>query len=167
MSLRENPAALSSSAPIVRQQKPAEGADDHDELSPSFGMSATPGAPQFIVKQRRMTPKKGALTRVSASNKAAFANSTNSLFIDETPTAPDERVLTRCAARAMLVLIKGRLSGGAAESRFNEESFPLKLSHSLALPSENDVYAFLRIIYKRTRMQAECIVMMICYIGTS
>jgi hypothetical protein len=53
-----------------------------------FGMRATPDAPDFA----RKTPKPQALARLS-QGKPAFSNSTNSLFINETPSAPDCKVL--------------------------------------------------------------------------
>ena len=60
-----------------------------------FGMQATPHAPDFAHK----TAKPLALSRLS-QGKPAFSNSTNSLFINETPSAPDCKVRTWVASLA-------------------------------------------------------------------
>jgi hypothetical protein len=129
------------------------------------GMGATPGAPQFSQthRQRRLTPKKGALQKFKIDAKAGFNNSTNSLFINEAPTAPDEKELTRCVSKALAVLLDQRTTGGE-DSIFDETVFPLKKDQSFAVPSVEELYQFLRAIYKRTRMQPECLVMTVSYL---
>jgi hypothetical protein len=115
------------------------------------------------------------------SDNKIFNNSTNSLYITESPSAPDERELTKCVAKAVKVLIKGAALGkewgecGTITERlfvaptegkgaiFDERVHPLRKDIS-ANPSEEDIYQFLRLIYKRTRMQPECVVMMMSYI---
>lgn len=143
-------------------------------------MSATPGAPSFSHELRRRTPKAGAFARLKtqANNEKKFNNSTNSLYISETPTAPDERELTMCAAKAVRVLIHSdeasKSTGtppttriGGKEPReliFDERVHPLKANLKKGVPTEDDIYRYMRIIYKRTRMQPECIVMTVSYI---
>lgn len=163
-------------------------------------MKSTPGAPSFSHGLRRRTPKAGAFGRLKeqaqAEKKCGTAarglraplthplcrfnnNSTNSLYINETPTAPDERELTSCAAKAIRVLITEetkptaartppavRPPGGreARELIFDERVHPLKSNLKKGVPTHDDVYRYMRIIYKRTRMQPECIVMTVSYI---
>ncbi len=50
------------------------------------------------------------------------------------------------------------------EAIFDERLHPLKSNLKKGVPSEDEVYRYLRIIYKRTRMQPECIVMTVSYI---
>ncbi len=148
-------------------------------------MKETPGAPAFSQEMRRRTPKANAFARLQSQAKTdkKFNNSTNSLYISETPTAPDERELTLCAAKAVAVLLQTDESNkGGNQSRtpppqrlmldgkeprelvFDERVHPLKMGLKKGVPTREEVYEFMRIIYKRTRMQPECIVMTVSYI---
>lgn len=52
----------------------------------------------------------------------------------------------------------------AKELIFDERVHPLKSNLKKGVPTEDDIYRYLRIIYKKTRMQPECIVMTVSYI---
>ena len=102
--------------------------------------------------------------------KKGNANSTNSYYISESPTSPDEKELTLCAAKAFLVLIRSgeerakRSSPGQASHIFDERRHCLKATLKKGMPSEEDIFKYLRVIYKKTRMQPECLVMTVSYV---
>ncbi len=149
-----------------------------------FAMKNTPGAPLFSQDSRRRSAKANAFgvnrlkAQAAQDKKKANSNSTNSYYISETPTAPDEKELTRCAAKAIGVLIeagKARTTNtppparapGAKEPReliFDERAHPLKSTLKKGYPSDDEIFKYLRVIYKKTRMQPECIVMTVSYI---
>ena len=66
-------------------------------------------------------------------------------------------------SRALLVLVKGQRRGGL-DTRFDELKWPLNKANSCEVPSEDNVFQFLRMVYKRTRMQPECLVMMVALV---
>jgi hypothetical protein len=140
-----------------------------------FGMKATPGekgreisrdqcaessvfplgAPLFSQGSRRETPKGGAFginrlkAQAASEKKKANSNSTNSYYISETPTAPDEKELTLCAAKAIALLIEAgknknqtppaaRLPGQKEprEMIFDERAHCLKSTLKKGLPTE-------------------------------
>ena len=141
----------------------------------SFGMKATPGAPLFA-QHGSSSPKSkfavNALRAQAGREKAkANANSTNSYYISESPTSPDEKELTLCVAKAVALLIKAGEEAAAKEKRpsgkyqiFDERAHCLKATLKKGLPSEEDIFKYLRVIYKKTRMQPECLVMTVSYI---
>ena len=47
---------------------------------------------------------------------------------------------------------------------FDERFHPLKSTLKKGYPSDEDIFKYMRIIYKKTRMQPECIVMTVSYI---
>lgn len=47
---------------------------------------------------------------------------------------------------------------------FDERFHPLKNTLKKGYPSDEDIFKYMRIIYKKTRMQPECIVMTVSYI---
>jgi hypothetical protein len=65
--------------------------------------------------------------------------------------------------KALAVLLDQRTTGGE-DSIFDETVYPLKKEQSFAVPSVEELYQFLRAIYKRTRMQPECLVMTVSYL---
>jgi hypothetical protein len=75
--------------------------------------------------------------------------------------------LTRSAARALSSLLGERVDGPGRDGPFDERAHPLRGGEEGGLgivPSETEVYRFIRQMYKRTRMQPECVVMLVHYI---
>jgi hypothetical protein len=115
------------------------------------------GAPLFSQGSRRETPKGGAFginrlkAQAASEKKKANSNSTNSYYISETPTAPDEKELTLCAAKAIALLIEAgknknqtppaaRLPGQKEprEMIFDERAHCLKSTLKKGLPTEGE-----------------------------
>jgi hypothetical protein len=117
----------------------------------------------------------------AAEKRKSNSNSTNSYYISETPSCPDEKELTMCAAKAISLLIE---AGSAREAEateiyetslrpmtardgkkekepqsliFDERRYCLKSTLRKGVPSVEDIFKYLRVIYKKTRMQPECI----------
>ena len=87
--------------------------------------------------------------QAASDKKKANSNSTNSYYISETPTAPDEKELTLCAAKAIALLIEAgknknqtpppaRLPGQKEprEMIFDERAHCLKSTLKKGVPTE-------------------------------
>ncbi len=73
--------------------------------------------------------------------------------------------LTRSAAKALASLIGDKVDGAGRGGLFDERSHGLTaVPAAAAVPSVEEIYRFVRTMYKRTRMQPECVVMVVHYI---
>jgi|JI10StandDraft_1071094.scaffolds.fasta_scaffold650179_2 hypothetical protein len=128
-------------------------AAEEAEAEEAFGMSATPNAPDFLKHSATRVVQKSSpgAERLRERHKGHFSNSTNSLFIADTPTAPNHKLLLRAAAQAVLALVQEDKS--AEHSLFDERAHPLSSDKLGVLPSADDVYTFMKNLYTRTRMQ--------------
>ena len=74
---------------------------------PGVGMASTPHAPDFLkqAEQRVAHAQQPGGRAHRLSKKGLFSNSTNSLFIGDTPTAPDSKALLHAAAKALVALV--------------------------------------------------------------
>mmetsp|Transcript_29318 Transcript_29318/g.73755 ORF Transcript_29318/g.73755 Transcript_29318/m.73755 type:complete len:250 (-) Transcript_29318:68-817(-) len=96
------------------------------------------------------------------------SNSTSSLYIKDTLSAPDIEELLRCVAIALYYHIE---AGHNASHKtffdiFSEEKFPITKGalNLVDTPAPEAIFRFLNAIFKAERLSAECGILMLAYI---
>eukprot|EP00047_Mylnosiga_fluctuans_P004453 m.234614 g.234614 ORF g.234614 m.234614 type:complete len:352 (-) comp12688_c0_seq1:149-1204(-) len=138
-------------------------------VSPSVRRSSTPASP---LKKSFSEIAESQASRESLRNSKKF-NSTSTLFVDSTASAPNLEETLQCVAAAIYLMIT---DGHTVEhpqlysNKFDEARFPLSdapvpRDYMRRIPSEGDIYHFLERMFKAAVLAAESAIITLVYIN--
>lgn len=95
-------------------------------------------------------------------------NSTSTLFISDSLSAPNVDEIIRCMARRYLKIVEkgAKTCQKTYYDIFNEMIHPLskQAPNFYRLPTEDEIYEFIKFIHEYERMDCECMIMSMAYI---